>query len=281
LFPTDGSEASKRTFPHAVSQAEAFDARVHVPYVVNTTYAGVGAGGSKNVNSLRAEGEEVIEEFEQLLRDEDVDVVTRIEEGDPYTKITKYADEETDMIVTRGREGAAGSRSTCSAASPKVVADRRRARVHGADAGEVRGRRFSRRPEGPCRSRRPAGHERADHVGDRVHHAGSVDGAALGHDWTENGSGVLNVTASGRETWIGSNCSSSSTASTSSLPNHADRVDLTPEQARTVAAELTRYADRIEADEGGNADPTDGADAERASRTATRSFKPARGYRRP
>jgi len=25
----------------------------------------------------------VIEEFEQLLRDEDVDVVTRIEEGDP------------------------------------------------------------------------------------------------------------------------------------------------------------------------------------------------------
>jgi len=31
---------------------------------VNTTYAGVGAGGSKNVNSLRAEGEEVIEEFE-------------------------------------------------------------------------------------------------------------------------------------------------------------------------------------------------------------------------
>jgi len=34
-------------------------------------------------------------------------VVTRIEEGDPHTKITKYADEETDMIVmgTRGRSG--------------------------------------------------------------------------------------------------------------------------------------------------------------------------------
>jgi len=49
----------------------------------------------------------VIEEFEQLLRDEDVDVVTRIEEGDPTRKITKYADEETDMIVmgTRGRSG--------------------------------------------------------------------------------------------------------------------------------------------------------------------------------
>ena len=107
LFPTDGSEASKRTFPHAVSQAEAFDARVHVLYVVNTTYAGVGAGGSKNVNSLRAEGEEVTDEFERRLRDEGVDVVTRIEEGDPHTKITEYADDEADMIVmgTRGRSG--------------------------------------------------------------------------------------------------------------------------------------------------------------------------------
>ncbi|PAU84520.1 stress protein [Halorubrum salipaludis] len=107
LFPTDGSEASKRTFPHAVSQAEAFDARVHVLYVVNTTYAGVGAGGSKNVNSLRAEGEEVIEEFERRLSDEDVEVVTRIEDGDPHAKITEYADSETDMIVmgTRGRSG--------------------------------------------------------------------------------------------------------------------------------------------------------------------------------
>ncbi|MFO8116401.1 MAG: DUF6360 family protein [Halorubrum sp.] len=30
------------------------------------------------------------------------------------------------------------------------------------------------------------------------------------------------------------------------LPLHADRVDLTPEQARTVASELVREADRIE-----------------------------------
>jgi len=65
------------------------------------------------------------------------------------------------------------------------------------------------------------------------------------------------------------------------LPNHADRVDLTPEQARTVAAALTRYADRIERTRAETPTPTDGADAERASRTATRSFKPARGYRRP
>ena len=107
LFPTDGSEASKATFPHAVSQARAFDARIHVLYVVDTTYAGVGAGGSKNVNSLRAEGEAVVAEFEERLLDEAVEVVPEIAEGDPFTQIKRYGDDGIDMIVmgTRGRSG--------------------------------------------------------------------------------------------------------------------------------------------------------------------------------
>ncbi|TKX79994.1 universal stress protein [Halorubrum sp. SD626R] len=107
LFPTDGSEASKATFPHAVSQARAFDARIHVLYVVDTTYAGVGAGGNKNVNSLRAEGEAVVAEFEERLLDEAVEVVPEIAEGDPFTQIKRYGDDGIDMIVmgTRGRSG--------------------------------------------------------------------------------------------------------------------------------------------------------------------------------
>ena len=107
LFPTDGSEASKATFPHAVSQARAFDARIHVLYVVDTTYAGVGAGGSKNVDSLRAEGEAVVAEFEERLLDEAVEVVPEIAEGDPFTQIKRYGDDGIDMIVmgTRGRSG--------------------------------------------------------------------------------------------------------------------------------------------------------------------------------
>lgn len=107
LFPTDGSEASKATFPHAVSQAQAFDARIHALYVVDTTYAGVGAGGSKSVNSLRAEGKKVLTEFEERLLDENVDVVPEIAEGDPFTQIKRYSDDGIDMIVmgTRGRSG--------------------------------------------------------------------------------------------------------------------------------------------------------------------------------
>ncbi|MBP1922763.1 nucleotide-binding universal stress UspA family protein [Halorubrum alkaliphilum] len=107
LYPTDGSEASMATLPHVVSQAHAFDARVHVLYVVNTTYARVGAGGGTNVNSLRERGEVVLDELAERLRGEDIDVVTRTREGDPHRKITAYAADETDMIVmgTRGRGG--------------------------------------------------------------------------------------------------------------------------------------------------------------------------------
>ncbi|EMA64181.1 DUF6360 family protein [Halorubrum lipolyticum] len=76
-----------------------------------------------------------------------------------------------------------------------------------------------------------------------------VDGAALGHDWTEGGSGVLNVTASGEEPDRVELQFELDGLDVERLPNHADRIDLTPEQARTVAAALTRYADRIDGDE--------------------------------
>ncbi len=107
LFPTDGSDASMATFDHAVAMATAFDARIHALYVVNTTYAGVGAAGSINVNSLRESGKEVLAAFETQIEDEDVEIVTALKEGDPYTEIIDYSNEHCDMIVmgTRGRSG--------------------------------------------------------------------------------------------------------------------------------------------------------------------------------
>jgi len=106
LFPTDGSEAAQATFSHAVAMAQAFDARLHALYVVNTTYAGVGAAGSVNINSLRASGEEILEALETQIAEEGLEGVTEITEGDPYTEILDYS-ENVDMIVmgTRGRSG--------------------------------------------------------------------------------------------------------------------------------------------------------------------------------
>ena len=107
LYPTDGSEASAATFPHVVNQAAAFDARVHLLYVVDTTYAGVGAAGTTSVSSLRERGDAVHAEFEQRLDEAGIEAVARTREGDPYTEIKAYSDDEVDMIVmgTRGRGG--------------------------------------------------------------------------------------------------------------------------------------------------------------------------------
>ena len=76
-----------------------------------------------------------------------------------------------------------------------------------------------------------------------------VDGAAVGYDWTEDGSGVLNVTASDERPDRVELQFELDGLDVDRLPNHADRVDLTPEQARTVAAALTEYADRVEGEE--------------------------------
>ena len=75
-----------------------------------------------------------------------------------------------------------------------------------------------------------------------------ADAEALGHEWNEPTSGVVNVTSPSEpaepdrvELQI-----ELDVVGVDRLPTHADRVDLTPEQARTVAEELLERADRID-----------------------------------
>ena len=107
LFPTDGSESAATAFDHALSLAKTYGARLHVLYVVNTTYADLGATGTTTIGSLRERGERVVRETEERANAADVEVHTRIEEGDPYREILAYGNENADLIVmaTRGRSG--------------------------------------------------------------------------------------------------------------------------------------------------------------------------------
>lgn len=107
LFPTDGSENAEVALEHALSLAETYGARIHVLYVVNTTYTDVGATGRTTIDSLRKRGESAVREVEELATANGVDVITRIEEGDPYREILEYAEENVDLVVmgTRGRSG--------------------------------------------------------------------------------------------------------------------------------------------------------------------------------
>lgn len=77
-----------------------------------------------------------------------------------------------------------------------------------------------------------------------------VDGTAIGTGWREEATGVLNVSASDGDPEHVELQVELDAVALDALPKHADRIDLTPEQARTVAAALSRHADRVEDAEG-------------------------------
>ncbi|AFK19614.1 hypothetical protein E6P09_02100 [Haloferax mediterranei ATCC 33500] len=74
-----------------------------------------------------------------------------------------------------------------------------------------------------------------------------VDGTAKGHDFEESAFAVLNVTSPRKnpdEITLGLELDGTQL---DALPPHADTVTLSPEEARTLAADLEKHADRVEA----------------------------------
>lgn len=77
-----------------------------------------------------------------------------------------------------------------------------------------------------------------------------LDGTAQGHDFEEEAFAVLNVTAPRKNPDHVTLELELDNAELEHLPAHADRVTLTADQARTLAAELETYADRVDAASG-------------------------------
>lgn len=73
-----------------------------------------------------------------------------------------------------------------------------------------------------------------------------LDGEAEGHDFTESAYAVVNATAPRKNPDHVKLELELDNAELEHLPAHADRVRLTPEQARELAAELETYAARVE-----------------------------------
>jgi len=73
-----------------------------------------------------------------------------------------------------------------------------------------------------------------------------LDGEAEGHGWTEDALAVLNVT-SGDAGDVVLELELDNTE-TEQIPAHAERVRLSPSEARELASELDSYADRAEAE---------------------------------
>jgi len=74
-----------------------------------------------------------------------------------------------------------------------------------------------------------------------------LDGEAEAHDFTESAYAVVNATAPRKNPDHVKLELELDNAELDQLPAHADRVRLTPEQARTIAADLEKYASKVEA----------------------------------
>jgi len=93
-----------------------------------------------------------------------------------------------------------------------------------------------------------------------------LDGEAEGHDFTESAYAVVNATAPRKQPDHVTLEMELDNAELEHLPAHADRVRLTPDQARQLSAELEKYAARVEShrddsDSAGGEDGTGGEDS--------------------
>ena len=73
-----------------------------------------------------------------------------------------------------------------------------------------------------------------------------LDGEAEGHDFTDSAYAVVNATAPRKQPDHVKLELELDNTELEHLPAHADRVRLTPEQARELAADLEKYAARVE-----------------------------------
>jgi len=108
LFPTDDSEGADAALDLAADLATDHDATLHVLNVADTTRDSVIQVQGEVVDSLEAEGERIVAEAAERLRDRGVDVETEVLQGEPYRTIVDYANSRgVDVVVmpTRGRTG--------------------------------------------------------------------------------------------------------------------------------------------------------------------------------
>lgn len=137
LFPTDGSAGSEAAAAHVREIAAAFDATVHVLYVVDARHADYGLSGAfvtDEGSGVRADpaphndsgmvgerddpeetraalverGEEIVDRAAAAVGDDGVTTRTAVATGTPHEAILEYADaNDVDLVVmgTRGRTG--------------------------------------------------------------------------------------------------------------------------------------------------------------------------------
>jgi nucleotide-binding universal stress UspA family protein len=125
LVPLDGSTLAEQALPHAVAQAERFEAELVLLQVLEVV---VGAPGiwqptvKQTEAKMKVLAQEYLERVAASVRERGVPVQTKTIEGRPHTKIAEYAEaNQVDLIVMCARGQSGLSRWLMGSVADRVV----------------------------------------------------------------------------------------------------------------------------------------------------------------
>lgn len=107
LIPTDGSKQSESAVSHGIDLAEAFDAKVHALYVVETkaTYILTVGLSDEDMEEYREYGEGVVSDVAERAADRGLDAKGVIKTGRISEEIVEYAEANDIDHIVMGKQG--------------------------------------------------------------------------------------------------------------------------------------------------------------------------------
>jgi nucleotide-binding universal stress UspA family protein len=123
LVPTDGSAGADAALAEATDLASAIDATVHLLHVVDTASLGLDVRSTIDGDTLREEGESVVQSARESAEQAGFgDVTTAVAEGRVYREILDYVESSDVGLVAVGTHGETDfSRYTMGSVAAKVV----------------------------------------------------------------------------------------------------------------------------------------------------------------
>ncbi|WP_458189857.1 universal stress protein [Haladaptatus sp. NG-WS-4] len=114
LFPTDGSEGATTAAEHAIDIARAYDATIHVLYVVDVRMSPLSSVMEHDdvIDMLETSGENPTVPIRQRAEDVGVRAIEAVRLGVPDEIIREYADEHAADLIVMGTHGRTGLEHT-------------------------------------------------------------------------------------------------------------------------------------------------------------------------
>lgn len=123
LIATDGSKQAQPAVNHGLQVADAFDAKVHAVYVIETeaTYILTVGLGDDEMEEYREYGEETVTEVVQSASDLGLEGTGVIRTGRISAEIVDYAEDNDIDLIVMGRQGRGAIARYVGSTADKVI----------------------------------------------------------------------------------------------------------------------------------------------------------------